>query len=934
MTKARLSAGSSARSPRTPRPRPSLPWLAALLALALAAGCSAEDAAGGDEDDTTQTGDTGDGADAGALDDAAGGEDTAGGSEDTSGGTEDTAGGGEDTSGGTEDTAGGGEDTAGPDCPGAPGCPCTENQQCDVGYCIETADGQVCADDCVDSCSSADFKCATVSTGSDTISICVPKTPNLCNPCNENTECQTTGNGGARCVDRGPAGSYCGVACGADADCPDSYVCGEVTDVAGESSKQCVPANEAACTCSPSAISKKLSTTCSKSAGDSTCTGVRECLPDGAQNAPPGGGLTACLAPVPVDEACDGVDNDCDGDTDEATCDDDNPCTADSCGGAAGCSHTNVSSSCDADGSVCTQNDACVDGTCAAGEALNCDDGNPCTFDTCDAEKGCQYSNSDNTPCDADGNPCTQNDKCSEGNCQPGPVKACESGNACVQGKCSISSGNCVYNNLAGLPCDDGNACTTGALCEGEFCKGSALSCDDGTPCTADSCDPTTGCTHLAIPNPCNDANPCTENDACKDGACVGLPVNASQTCDDGNPCTTDGCDPSLGCVQTPQSGSACDDGNPCTVGDKCNGGLCSSGANLCNCTKDADCAGQEDGNLCNGTLYCDTSGSPFQCKVNPVTVVQCDKSNDGTCANTICEPGTGKCQIIKTPDDTGCNADDNVCTIGDSCQNGFCTPGSALSCNDGNPCTNDACEPDTGCVFTNNNNPCNADDNACTVGDLCQAGACAKGAAKTCDDNEACTADSCDVTTGLCVFTPLDVACDDGDMCTVGDVCGEHPDSGAHTCLSGPKKDCDDGLVCTLDECDAGAGGCTNTIDVTITQPCYTGPEATKNVGICKEGARVCQANGSLGPCVDEVLPEQVELCDGFDNNCDSVTDEGCAPTGFSGRMASAVVEGSSGGLTMRAAAGASAAAGSTADQTYTLDSGFYAWLKAVLKL
>jgi hypothetical protein len=30
------------------------------------------------------------------------------------------------------------------------------------------------------------------------------------------------------------------------------------------------------------------------------------------------------------------------------------------------------------------------------------------------------------------------------------------------------------------------------------------------------------------------------------------------------------------------------------------------SGTNICSCAVDLDCAGQEDGNLCNGTLFCD----------------------------------------------------------------------------------------------------------------------------------------------------------------------------------------------------------------------------------------------------------------------------------------------------------------------------------------
>jgi hypothetical protein len=55
-------------------------------------------------------------------------------------------------------------------------------------------------------------------------------------------------------------------------------------------------------------------------------------------------------------DICDGVDNDCDYEIDEdSTCDDENACTTDSCGGASGCVHTPVA--------FC-----CGNGECEAGE--------------------------------------------------------------------------------------------------------------------------------------------------------------------------------------------------------------------------------------------------------------------------------------------------------------------------------------------------------------------------------------------------------------------------------------------------------------------------------------------------------------------------------------------------------------------------------------
>jgi hypothetical protein len=430
----------------------------------------------------------------------------------------------------------GGSDGVPPTCPGGAGCPCADDKACDGGLCLELADGAKCATPCTNTCA-GDLTCATVSGGD----YCVDAYARLCSPCSSNSDCLHSGLKDARCVVSKGEVARCGAACDSTSSCPTGYDCLSVTDVEGSMSKQCVPSGIsgiAACTCTANAVNLATQATCTDAA--SGCLGVAACASVG--KAP------VCKTAAAAPESCDGVDNDCDGATDEQTCDDKNPCTQDSCDPAKGCASSPLSGTTCSDGDPCTTTDTCQAGVCTAGPSKSCDDQNPCTKDACDTKTGaCDFSPvaEKAVSCD-DGDACTDKDSCQAGTCIAGAAKACDDGNNCTDDSCDKAKG-CLFEASA-QACDDGNNCTTGDVCGGGVCTaGSAKDCDDKNPCTDDACDPKSGCTASNNAANCDDGDACTEKDACAAGACAGEKI----TCDDNNPCTADACDPNEGCTAT-----------------------------------------------------------------------------------------------------------------------------------------------------------------------------------------------------------------------------------------------------------------------------------------------------------------------------------------------------------------------------------------------
>lgn len=336
---------------------------------------------------------------------------------------------------------------------------------------------------------------------------------------------------------------------------------------------------------------------------------------------------------------------------------------------------------------------------------------------------------------------------------------------------------DCADEACEGQSCSDANACTQGETCildNGQRrCGGPAsiTSCTQPpNPCfqgqgTCDAADG--GCTY-ALKNPppsCDDGDACTMSDTClADGGCGGSPVQCSGPA--GSCFAPATCNPDGGFCEFPVLvGNACDDGLPCTVGDRCLG--------------DGSCAAT-------GSVSCDA----------------------GPCLLSLCMSANGQCSAPVPANHGGACDDGNACTLSDACAGGTCA-GINVTCDDTNPCTDDACIPaDGGCNFVpDDGNTCD-DQSLCTSGDHCSGGACVS-TPVTCDDGNGCTTDGCAAATG-CTFT-VDVGapCSDGNGCTLGDTCAA--DAG---CAPGPLETCDDQVTCTVDSCNPQDGGCSNVPD------------------------------------------------------------------------------------------------------------------------
>lgn len=402
-------------------------------------------------------------------------------------------------------------------------------------------------------------------------------------------------------------------------------------------------------------------------------------------------------------------------------CGESTQCMIHSCDGELGCIRTLLSGEPCTDNNVCTIGDYCGEGDyCVPGaELLDCNDNDPCTIDTCDAIQGCSHElitdcykcrrlhhghhhghhHDDDDPFHHFGDD-DDHDHFVFDECTPKP---------CNLVQCNHITGLCEYTPQPfGTPCGNNNVCDGEEFCDGAgtcVVTETSLNCDDGNRCTDDSCHPQLGC--QSVPNNAEDgplSNPC-EWDSCVNGTlvrqhydcsvyntpcqtfycgfnqfydfpdpiCLPSPVRVNLPCDDEDMCTSnDICNDAGQCVGTP---TICPEPNECQVFNTCD--TLTGECTLSFVDEGVPC---NRGNLCVDSV-CDGLGNCTE--IGPAVDCNVTNSIDDQChAVGECVPATGECSFPILENGTPCiDQSGDLCVLSSECFNGRCTPSEYVRC-------------------------------------------------------------------------------------------------------------------------------------------------------------------------------------------------------------------------------------------------------------